>query len=255
MVIFTAVILAFVVLAFAAWRRYLWAAQIVPAERVDDSPYGLTDYFGGRQLVNVPHQAGVRWLTEVFSNSARTFPHLTALQVPHIGESLTYAELEDRAEHIADCLAPFLDGPDQVVAVAMPQDNWQIVATHLAVLKAGGVLMFLDTSLPDSLVEHMLQDADPVVVVTRGRQGFRDLPTLNVLALPDHPPARFRWRRLQHRVLRAEGPERIEPEWWREGSDGMTALARDYFRVEDSEGRRYWLYRAGDRWFLHGLFG
>ena len=76
-----------------------------------------------------------------------------------------------------------------------------------------------------------------------------------VALLPDHPPARFRWRRILHRVARAEGPERIAPEWWRDGEAGTEEPARDYFRVEDEEGRRFWLYRAGQHWFLHGLFG
>ncbi len=74
-----------------------------------------------------------------------------------------------------------------------------------------------------------------------------------VALLPDHAPARFRWRRLLHRVVRAEGPERIAAEWWRSDADRAEA-ARDYFRVEDQSGRRYWLYRADGRWFLHGLF-
>jgi protein ImuB len=76
-----------------------------------------------------------------------------------------------------------------------------------------------------------------------------------VALLPDHPPARFRWRRVRHRVVRAEGPERIAPEWWLDDEDRAEAPARDYFRVEDEAGRRYWLYHAGGRWFLHGLFG
>jgi protein ImuB len=76
-----------------------------------------------------------------------------------------------------------------------------------------------------------------------------------VALLPDHPPTRFRWRRVRHRVVRAEGPERIAPEWWLDDRDRAEAPARDYFRVEDEAGRRYWLYRAGGRWFLHGLFG
>jgi protein ImuB len=75
------------------------------------------------------------------------------------------------------------------------------------------------------------------------------------------PPALFRWRRAVHRVVRVEGPERIAPEWWRDGA----AATRDYYRIEDSAGRRYWLYRedAGEdsppsgipAWFLHGVFG
>ena len=73
--------------------------------------------------------------------------------------------------------------------------------------------------------------------------------------LPDHPPARFRWRRLGHEVVRAEGPERIEPEWWHPRPDLAEEPARDYFRVEVTDGRRYWLYRADGDWFLHGVFG
>src|SRR5204863_4993894 len=120
--------------------------------------------------------------------SAEKFPDLTALQIPHTGESLTFAELDTRAKTIAAALSPYLTGPDQVVAVAMSQDNWQIVASHLAILKAGGTLMFLDTTLPETLITHMLNDAQPVVILTRGQDKFRDLPTLDVLALPESMP-------------------------------------------------------------------
>jgi protein ImuB len=79
--------------------------------------------------------------------------------------------------------------------------------------------------------------------------------------LPDDPPFRFTWRRRPYRVTRADGPERIAEEWWlSEGSDAVDAI-RDYYRVEDEEGRRFWLFRAGlsdsnhpPRWFIHGLF-
>ena len=94
----------------------------------DNCPYSLTDVFGERPFVNVPHQKGVKWLTEVFSRSAQKFPHLTALHIPHTGESLTFSELDARAENVAAAISSFLTGPDQVVAVVMSQDNWQIVA-------------------------------------------------------------------------------------------------------------------------------
>lgn len=76
--------------------------------------------------------------------------------------------------------------------------------------------------------------------------------------VPDGPPLTFRWRRVLYRIARAEGPERIASEWWR-GED----FTRDYFRVEDFEGRRFWLFREGiyapqtpePRWYLHGMFG
>jgi non-ribosomal peptide synthetase-like protein len=185
-----AAVAGFFVLTFVAWKRYLWATEKAPYGQADTCQYSLTDVFGDRPFVNVPHQKGIRWLTEVFSRSAEKFPHLTALQIPHTGESLTFAELDARAERVAAALSPILTGPDQVVAVAMLQDNWQIVASHLGILKAGGTVMFLDTTLPDALITHMLNDAKPVVILTRGQDKFRDLPTLDVLRLPERMPRR-----------------------------------------------------------------
>lgn len=88
----------------------------------------------------------------------------------------------------------------------------------------------------------------------------RPEPVDHVVAeLPDQPPRRFTWRGVTHRVVRAEGPERITGEWWRRAGERLSV--RDYFRVEDELGERFWLYRRGDgvrtetgdlRWFLHG---
>ena len=182
----TAALAMLLALTYAAWRRYLWAAEELP--QADRCPYSLTEVFGERPFVNVPHQKGVKWLTEVFSRSARKFPHLTALHIPHTGESLTFSELDARTENVAAAVSSFLTGPDQVVAVVMSQDNWQIVASHLGILKAGGAVMFLDATLPDVLITHMLNDARPVLVLTRGQEKFRDLPTLDVLTLTETMP-------------------------------------------------------------------
>lgn len=82
-----------------------------------------------------------------------------------------------------------------------------------------------------------------------------------VYATPEGVPRRFVWRRAVHDIARVEGPERIAPEWWRQPS---TARLRDYYRVEDQAGRRYWIYREGvigdgrgglPEWYIHGLFG
>ena len=71
--------------------------------------------------------------------------------------------------------------------------------------------------------------------------------------LPDAPPSLLRIGKLGHRVRAAEGPERLEPEWWRDRPD---RLGRDYYRVELSSGVRLWVCRSGfggaARWFLHG---
>ena len=77
--------------------------------------------------------------------------------------------------------------------------------------------------------------------------------------MPDGPPLRFRWWWVLHDVAAIEGPKRIAPPWWRR--DG--GPTRDYFRAEDAQGRRFWLYREGlwgretqkAKWFVHGVFG
>jgi protein ImuB len=100
-------------------------------------------------------------------------------------------------------------------------------------------------------------------------------PVEVMAAIPDGPPLAFRWRRSLHRVRRAEGPERLGAEWWlvfehrRDAAavrarDGAAPVAdtRDYYRVENEDGRRFWLFRLGlweraataPRWFLHGVF-
>jgi len=94
---------------------------------------------------------------------------------------------------------------------------------------------------------RLLEPAEPIEVIAE---------------VPDGPPIRFRWRRVFHVVVKAEGPERIAPEWWR--TTGQTLPpTRDYFRVEDENGARFWVFRAGlfgheseaPGWFMHGLFG
>jgi protein ImuB len=137
-----------------------------------------------------------------------------------------------------------------------------------------------DTHIPERAVfaapaQHHLVAAAQAVWPARavGEPPLRPLrlferpEQINVIAqVPDGPPARFVWRRATHAVIRAEGPERVAMEWWQAGS---VTLTRDYFRVEDEEGLRFWLYRDGlyDReieqqegkpvlpnWFMHGLF-
>lgn len=83
-----------------------------------------------------------------------------------------------------------------------------------------------------------------------------------IAELPDHAPRRFTWRGQTHRVICADGPERIYGEWWKRSAEAEQV--RDYFRVEDEAGHRYWLFRRGDgersatgdlSWYLHGVFG
>jgi protein ImuB len=77
-----------------------------------------------------------------------------------------------------------------------------------------------------------------------------------IAEIPDSPPRFFVWRKVRHRVARADGPERILGEWWL--SDEDIWLQRDYYRVETDSGERFWLFRdappvSSGRWWLHGL--
>ncbi len=89
----------------------------------------------------------------------------------------------------------------------------------------------------------------------------RPEPIDTIAGVPDGPPLRFRWRRVMHHVAAIEGPERIGPDWWRQGQGTDASHTRDYFRAEDTDGQRFWLYREGlyrdtpePRWFVHGFF-
>ncbi len=104
-------------------------------------------------------------------------------------------------------------------------------------------------------------------------------PILVTAEIPEGPPARFTWRRLTRRIVIAEGPERIAPEWWRDltrrapsseegGASPKQSRTRDYYRIEDDSGARYWVFRDGlyqdrgddenrhalPRWYVHGLY-
>lgn len=88
-------------------------------------------------------------------------------------------------------------------------------------------------------------------------------PVQAIAEAPDSAPARFVWRRAPHRVVKAQGPERLGAEWWRQTPE-KPARTRDYYRVEDEDGRRYWLFREGlfgredadtsPTWWLQGVF-
>jgi protein ImuB len=83
-----------------------------------------------------------------------------------------------------------------------------------------------------------------------------------IAELPDQPPRRFSWRGEMHKVVRADGPERVQGEWWKRTAEQHAV--RDYFQVENEAGQRFWLFRRGDgertqtgdlAWFMHGAFG
>ncbi len=76
-----------------------------------------------------------------------------------------------------------------------------------------------------------------------------------MVQLPDYPPIQFNYKGELHKVKKADGPERIEREWWLEGGGH-----RDYYCLENDKGVRYWIFREGHyessvtKWFIHGFF-
>ena len=160
--------------------------------------------------------------------------------------------LDDRQEHGG----AFTDLIDQLI-VRFGRDRVErFVArdTHDPIRAAISVPVLPDImSAPGPGPEH---DTPP----TRPLTLFQPPQPIEALAeVPDGPPLRFRWRRVLHEVTRAEGPERIAPEWWRVRPE---MPGRDYYRIEDAKGHRFWVFREGfydrgndkPRWFLHGLF-
>ena len=145
---------------------------------------------------------------------------------------------------------------DQVTARLGPECLSQPVMTQSHWPERASILMpAVDVPMQPSKdgVAPPMRGARPVRL-------FRHPERVEVTAdVPDGPPASFSWRRIQHRILRAEGPERLAGEWW---IDGEGKPERDYFRIEDQIGHRFWLYREGlyergslpPRWFLHGVF-
>ena len=116
---------------------------------------------------------------------------------------------------------------------------------------------------PGSLGDEPFSASSPACGRGGRPQRLLDAPeAISVIyATPEGLPRRFVWRRSVHDLARAEGPERISPEWWRERG---SARLRDYYRVEDQAGRRFWIFREGrfgdgrggtPIWYMHGLFG
>ncbi|MBL8582339.1 MAG: DNA polymerase Y family protein [Rhizobiaceae bacterium] len=152
----------------------------------------------------------------------------------------------------------------------MLEDDLAGLADRVAARLGGGALLapvIQGSHVPERAAALVPWTPGPALAATPGlpeqerpiRLFRRPEPVSAAAEVPDGPPISFRWRRALYRVARAEGPERIAPEWWHEPSD---TAERDYFRVEDETGRRYWLFREGHygdpglppRWFVQGMF-
>lgn len=89
-------------------------------------------------------------------------------------------------------------------------------------------------------------------------------PIMVMAEIPEGAPVQFTWRRVRYTVVRSQGPERIEAEWWKQLWPHAGSRARDYYSLEDKVGARFWVYREGryddeagessPGWFIHGVF-
>ncbi|MET3438070.1 DNA polymerase Y family protein [Sphingomonas sp. 1185] len=166
-----------------------------------------------------------------------------------------------------DPLGPTMVAGDLTGEAAVPDVS--ILVDQIAG-RVGETALFTAAPVESDVPERAVRRAPPLAAPTgwpAWRRPVRLLrrpePLTGVLALlPDAPPRRFTWRGQVHVVVAGDGPERIHGEWWRR--DGEVWAVRDYFRVEDERGARFWLFRRGDgieaatgdlSWYLHGLFG
>ncbi len=167
---------------------------------------------------------------------------------------------DERLAQLIDRLANRLG--DEAVTVIAPVESHipEQAERHLAAGQGGSPAALERWTVMPSL------DGRPSCLLARPE------PIKALAEVPDGPPLRFTWRRVTHRIVKADGPERLSPGWFGlvNGVD-LSVATRDYYRVEDDEGRRYWLFRRGlydapgqdDQitpaspvdWFLHGMFG
>jgi len=172
---------------------------------------------------------------------------LTAWRVTALFPTQTAAEGGDQANHdlavLVDVLANRTGAQNvyrvEPVATHIPERAVRNIDPIAAPTEAPGAW---PTAWPRPL--HLFAPPEPVEVTA---------------LMPDYPPAQFSWRGRMRKVRIADGPERIFGEWWQRA--GEATESRDYFRVEDENGERYWLFRDGRmtadrnyRWYLHGLF-
>ena len=136
--------------------------------------------------------------------------------------------------------------------LAQRDADWMRPAYELGGLTVGCI------QTPQSTDERRVQYARDVTYGTAKELGFdflRDRLRIDDAnsGRPGESPVQFFIGRQRHRVIYAEGPERLLGEWWINNT--ATPERRDYYRIEDEEGFRFWIFRDDfDRWFLHGHF-
>ena len=266
-------------------------------------------------------EGGVRSVSISLARPVRTAAHVLRLfdeKIDRIdpGFGIDLLMLEAHRTGPMDVSVPALSG--DLAAGAHDPVMLSALADRLTARLGGGIVSLMrqvESHVPEEAEVRGAFDGELATSTSEAkRQGPRPLRLLEppevikVMAeVPDGPPLRFSWRRISHEVVRADGPERIAPEWWRHDAPPQKAAnppgidrkwlapkldpradaeliaqawqelesideavpfpslprARDYYRVEDAAGRRFWLFRDGlygdgrggsPDWYIHGLF-
>lgn len=172
---------------------------------------------------------------------------LFILEAPKVEEVITEQEQlwQDKAGLADSTLAELLDriegktGPGHIQRFVPAEHYWPERSFTVASSIDETIQSSWKTNRPRPL--QILSKPEPIEVTA---------------PIPDYPPMLFRFKGKLHKIAKADGPERIEQEWWLQQGQH-----RDYYCVEDEEGQRYWLFRLGHydvaktyQWFMHGFF-
>lgn len=228
----------------------------------------------------------------VCADKAFADPHERAAALARLSDRLANRLGNDRVMRLAQAprhIPEYAETVQPVLALERPPGGAVGVGAAAHAGEAGGKRAAADPAF--AMCHH--KAPRPVLLLERPE------PISVMAEVPDGPPLRFTWRRVEHRVVAAEGPERIAPAWWRalprpsrgddDGRGGhagdddpavgapgervptsMAPRTRDYYRIEDHAGGRYWVFRDGlygreenaedcadarvPGWFVHGVF-
>jgi protein ImuB len=173
-------------------------------------------------------------------------------------EERAMVQLEAVESHVPERAERAAKEPHPPVGHLLQQKGWRRDGMGHLPPRSTGLAVSMKSLLHAPLRGEGAQRADEVP--SRPLLIFESPEPATVIAsVPDGPPMRLTWRRVTRKIVKSQGPERIAPEWWHLTS---TERPRDYYHVEDDQGRRYWLYRDGlygeddgppPKWFVHGL--
>jgi len=203
------------------------------------------------------------------ARATRDGAHLLRLLLPKI-ETIDPGFGIERVDLVAARVEPLGAVPiEGALAGEKPPPDLATLIDRLA-SRLGVRRLYRMSAVESDVPERSLRPVDPLARPADWPAWPRPVRMLNppepisgvVALLPDLPLRRFTWRGRAYRVARADGPERIHGEWWRRRAEADTV--RDYFAVEDEEGRRFWVFRKGDgidartgdlSWWLQGMMG